>query len=169
MISKIQGSNQESNLKAFEKNNSNFNHAKKIILANKGETGYMPAFDIDNDGIITLDEFNQYCSENGISEEEKLKLISLMTNSKVSEKLSKNDDKKENERIYARKGEEKYVEEMDENKNSIITYEEYIEYCKKRTNQETDKNESISLKFKEAIKAYSKKEQNQEIIIDKEI
>ena len=164
MISKIQGSNQESNLKAFEKNNSNFNHAKKIILANKGETGYMPAFDIDNDGIITLDEFNQYCSENGISEEEKLKLISLMANSKVSEKLSKNDDKKENERIYA-----KNVEEMDENKNSIITYEEYIEYCKKRTNQETDKNGSISLKFKEAIKAYSKKEQNQEIVVDKEI
>ena len=117
------------------------NYAKKIVLANKGETGYMSAFDLDQNGIITLDEFNKYCEENGVGEEDKLKLMLNMQSAKIKQKLAKQEEEKDDKRIYAKKGEEKYVEEMDENKDSIVTYDEYIKYCEEYANSKAEKKD----------------------------
>ncbi|MBQ7287079.1 MAG: hypothetical protein IJW73_04885 [Candidatus Gastranaerophilales bacterium] len=156
--------NEEVNqLNCFENNNSQ-SYAKKIVLASKGETGYSPNFDVDENGIITLDEFNKYCEENNVNEKDKLKLMLSMQNSKVKDKIFKEDDKKDS-RIYARKGDEKYVEEMDENKDSIVTYNEYIKYCQEYANSKDKKDDTklkdTDLATKNAIMAYSDKNQPQ--------
>ena len=87
-----------------------------------------------------------------------------MQNSKVKEKIFKKDDEKDS-RIYARKGDEKYVEEMDENKDSIVTYNEYIKYCQEYANS-NDKKDDIKLNdtdlaTKNAVMAYLDKNQAQ--------
>lgn len=151
--------NKEANQIAPVQNSNSQNYAKKIVLASKGESGYSPIFDMDENGIITLDEFNKYCEENGISEDDKLKLMTSMQASKAKDAfLKEEDNKEENKRIYARRGEEKYVEQMDENKDSIVTYDEYIKYCKEYANSnESDDKEAVStnLKMRNAIKAYT--------------
>lgn len=168
----------------FAKNNKT--DSSKVILAAKGEAGYHPSFDMDNDGIITLEELNQYCSENGVSEEDKLALISTIQSAKMVEKLQEESKKaKENNKeakeepqiesikekgknIYARKGERKYDERMDENKDSIVTYEEYQKYCENIKAKEDEasepkaQNNEATLEEKEAKKAYSKSENGSE-------
>ena len=37
------------------------NAMKKIELIKKGEVGYIEGMDKDGDGIVTMDEFNEYC------------------------------------------------------------------------------------------------------------
>ena len=126
-----------------------------IILVKKGSTGYMTDVDFDDDGNITLEELNKYCDENGVSEKDKIKLMTTMEFSKVKDRLVDENvkqseseligitgtDEKNNQddekSIYARKGDEKYNESMDTNKDSVVTYEEYIKYATKQAqNQE---------------------------------
>ena len=155
-------SNQQANL--FKTNNNtnkggktnkaigqkNSSPASKITLAQKGQAGYMKEMDADDDGKITLEEFNQYCEENGLSSEDKMKLLTCMQVSQMNEKISEDtkkaqDEEKKKEKaeenkssetddksIYAKKGDDKYNEEMDANNNGSITYAEYIEYLNKK-------------------------------------
>lgn len=114
--------------------------ASKIILTKKGQVGYVQAMDTDNDGQISLAELNAYCEENGVSEKEKLALITAMQSSKLNSKLVKenvkNDDEEEtketetaeDKNAYATKGDDKYNEEMDYNKNGVVSYAEYLKY-----------------------------------------
>ena len=139
--------------------------SKKIVVANKGETGYLHEMDIDYNGIVTLDEFNQYCEEKGVDGKEKMKLFQTImlksTDEKSAEKNKETSETKEKSNIYAQKGEDKYIEEMDINKDSVITYDEYLKYCLK--SEETKENEKsitegISFEYKRAIKAYKSEE-----------
>ena len=59
--------------------------------------------------------------------------------------------------IYARKGDEESVEETIENKDEIITYDEYMQYCKKYSYGENlnKQNSTVNTKYKKAIQAYS--------------
>lgn len=162
--------NKEVNNSDFFKNNNTQDYSRKIVLANKGEMGYIPGIDLDNNGIITLDEFNKYCEENELSQDDKLKLMSVMQAAKTSQALS-DDKEEEDKRIYARKGDKKYVEKMDENKDSKVTYEEYMKYCAKYAseNKETQK-EPQDGQLREAIRAYSQKEETDaDIKIDSEV
>ncbi|MBR3605333.1 MAG: hypothetical protein IKL52_04825 [Candidatus Gastranaerophilales bacterium] len=156
MISGASGNKEANQLNPIQ-NNSSQNYAKKIVLASKGESGYSPIFDVDNNGIITLDEFNKYCEENGVKEEDKLKLMMSMQSSKIKESFTEKEE--DDSRIYARKGDKKYVEEMDEDKNSIVTYDEYIKYCQKYANsnekEEQQKESPKDLNIKNALKAYT--------------
>lgn len=150
----------------------NGDYAKKIVLANKGEMGYFAQMDLNRDGIITLDEFNQYCEENSIGDEEKQKLFEIMQMGKTIDALKKeinksneeNDETQafEDKSIYAKKGDDKYDEKMDENKDSKITYKEYMDYCAKYANSKDEKQNSGSepkpFKVKNAIDAYNKKQ-----------
>ncbi len=42
-------------------NNTNNKQKSGIVVAKKGSSGYIQQMDIDNDGEISLEEFNQYC------------------------------------------------------------------------------------------------------------
>lgn len=155
MILPASGNKEANQINSLQGENS-ISYAKKIVLANKGEAGYSAYFDLNDDGVVTLDEFNQYCEENGISGEDRLKLMMVMQQAKVKEDLAKDDDEENDGKIYAKRGEEKYVEEMDENKDGTITYDEYIKYCQEYANSNDEKEEKITAnpKMKEAIKAY---------------
>ena len=79
----------------------------------------MSDFDLDEDGKITLEEFNKYCEDNGISPKDKIKLMTSMEISKIKDKLieenvektvkdeksSKNETENDNEdkSVYAKK------------------------------------------------------------------
>ena len=139
--------NNKTNKNAGQKNTS---PASKITLAKKGQAGYMKEMDADNDGKVTLEEFNQYCEENGLSSEDKMKLLTCMQVSQMNEKISEDNKKAQEEEekkekseenkssenddktIYAKKGDDKYNQEMDANNNGTITYAEYIEYINKK-------------------------------------
>lgn len=134
--------------------------ASKIILVKKGQVGYMQAMDIDNDGQISLAEMNAYCEENGVGEKEKLALITAMQSSKLNSKLAKenikSDDDEENKETetaedknaYAKKGDDKYNEKMDYNKNGVVSYAEYLKYKSEQgensdnNSEKTDENET---------------------------
>ena len=141
--------------------------SKKIVVANKGETGYLHEMDIDYNGIVTLDEFNQYCEEKGVDGKEKMKLFQTImlkgADEKSTEQNKKSSETEEKNNIYAQKGEDKYNEDMDINKDSIVTYDEYLKYClkseeqKERENKDTS-TKSVSFEFKKAIEAYTTKE-----------
>lgn len=162
-------------------NKNNNSYAKKVVLASKGETGYFAQMDLDEDGILTLEEFSQYCEENGVSEEDKIKLLQTMNAAKIaSEMAEKMDEKRTQEKeaenkkeveddknIYARKGDKKYDEKMDENKDSKVTYSEYLKYCEKRMseNPKTDSSKETQnkdQKTKEALNSYSKTDTSDE-------
>jgi len=144
---------------------ANKNAASNIILVKKGSTGYMTDVDFDEDGTITLEELNKYCEENGVSEKDKMTLMTTMEFSKVKEKLinkNVNTDEEQNSKvensdnekpIYAKKGDREYNEAMDTNKDGTVTYAEYVSYC---TEQAGNENKNSSKEEQQ----YSKNEHN---------
>ena len=153
---------------------------KSPELVKKGEVGYLQGMDSDNDGIVTLDEFNEYCDKNGVSEKEKLALMQVIMNAKTAQKVNENTgkaskeiNKKENENIdeedsskivYAKKGDDKYNKEMDFNNDEKITYEEYLRYCQQNAKPKEDTKETKSKDFNtnQALKAYFDKPTKEE-------
>lgn len=109
-------------------------NAKGAVYAEKGQPMYQKDMDKDGDGVITLEEFNTYCDENDISYSQRKQMLENRLNYQlstelinVSSEISKIKPKEEN--IYAKEGDEKYDEEIDENNDGKITYDEYIKYC----------------------------------------
>ena len=146
----------------------------KIEVVKKGEAGYLPAMDEDNDGVVTMEEFNNYCSENGVSEDEKLKLLSVINSAKQTKKINEEmqakqkeektqENKQENKIIYAKKGDDEYNEIMDENKDDVVTYEEYIRYCQNKKQNEKQQENKVE-------QAYSNEdtEDTEEITVETE-
>lgn len=125
----------------------------QTILAKKGQAGYLKEMDLDEDGKISLEEFNEYCETNGIGAKEKLALVSAMlaanSNSKIAKETTKQDEAEnksnssEDNAVYAKEGDEKYDEAMDENSNGVVTYAEYLKYInekdKTKENNDTEK------------------------------
>ena len=141
MISNISG-NEKSNLNINKIENDN-SPMKKIILANKGEADYIAAMDADNDGAVSMDEFDKYCEKNGISQEAKQKLLLTMQMAKTSEAILKEASKKDEEEIYTQEEEnDKENKEIDE-EDSKIDYEKYIKYCEEYTNSDTKEEPKI--------------------------
>ena len=132
MLLNVSGNENVASCSHLDKITSNSNLMKNIVLSSKGEISYMRAIDLDEDGIITMAEFSEYCSKNGVSDADKQKLFAVMQMAKSAQKFteteqsSKEDTK---ERIYARLGDEKYDKRMDENHDLKVTYEEYLRYC----------------------------------------
>lgn len=147
------------NFNKIQNNTSNKEQKSGIVVARKGDSGYIRQMDLDEDGEISLEEFNQYCEENGVSQEEKLRMLNTMQTAKTNSKLmakatevkkqgngdANKSSEIDNKSIYARKGDDNYNEEMDTNKNDIVTYQEYMEYC----NKHSEKSESNTSESKE--------------------
>ena len=147
--------------------------ASKIILVKKGQVGYIQAMDTNKDGQISLAEFNAYCEENDVNEKAKLALITAMQSSKLNKQIikenideQKDDEKKEEKKetaedknAYAKKGDEKYNEEMDYNKNGVVSYAEYLKY----KSEHNDKSEDFSDEKKNNSKTSAKTSDSVEI------
>ncbi len=110
-------------------------NTKGAVYAEKGQPMYQKDMDKDEDGVITLKEFNDYCDENDINYAKRKQMLEnrlqyqLNTeHAKISAEISK--IKPESKEIYAEEGDDKYDEEIDEDGDGKITYEEYLKYCK---------------------------------------
>ncbi len=144
----------------------NVNSAKKInfpknesnsIYSRKGEPTYTPEMDLDEDGIVTFDEFKDYCKEKGLSPEEIIKLLEArqlweMFKEMSEKRAQEQQENKEKDKIYARQGDENYDEEMDSNNDKKITFDEYIKYCKENSQEENSKT------LNKILNAYVQKE-----------
>lgn len=146
--------------------------AKGAVYAEKGQPMYQKEMDKDEDGVITLEEFNAYCDENDISYAQRKQLLENRLNyqlhtehAKVRTEISKIKPKEE---VYAKEGDEKYDEEIDENGDGKITYDEYIKYCEEHEKDAPDSSSTAKMEKEEdevviknpskAISSYSKNE-----------
>lgn len=124
----------------FNPSSSN-SKTKGAVYAEKGQPMYQKDMDKDEDGIITLQEFNDYCDENDISYAERQQMLEnrlqyqLRTeHAKVSDEVRK--IKPQTEKVYAKKGDKQYNEEMDSDGDGKITYNEYMSYCEEQAKSE---------------------------------
>ena len=89
-------------------NGFNNNYAqtnKPAVYAKDGEPQYDEAMDYDGDGVVTMEEYQQYCEENNISTDEQAQTVQSMGNSAIEKQVSE-----------ARSGNE-------------MSYDDYIKYC----------------------------------------
>ena len=153
------------------------NNNTGAFYAKKGEPMYKEEMDADEDGIVSFEEFKDYCVGNGISPKEMVKMVQLansyraMQAQKKAEKeikqtQSKNENNEtDNEFVYAKRGDSKYEEVMDTNNDDKVSYKEYIEYCKEHSRtreqkfdtkiQETKNSEFRTLNLGKAMNSYS--------------
>ena len=158
---------------------------RDAYYAKKGEPMYMKEMDADEDGIVSLDEFKDYCKDKGISDKEMTKMIQMVnsyrelmsqtgTNDKktpinnITGDLLEKINSKNNDKIYAVRGDDKYDEAIDTNDDDKITYKEYIDYCvehvktnEQKTNTKVEQTEDGGFKttsYGKAVNAYTRAE-----------
>lgn len=155
-----------SNVSSFKKIGSQ--NEANTIYARKGEPTYTKDMDLDDDGIVTFEEFKDYCKENNLSSDEIKQLLEARQLWELFKEMSKKrqeeqQENKDKEEIYARSGDENYDEAMDANNDKKVTYDEYMKYCKENSKEEDSK------KLNKLIDAYAlKKIEESEIKIETE-
>lgn len=183
------------NKKSVNSNSAMKTNNKSVYYAKKGEPMYMKEMDSDEDGIVSIDEFRDYCKENGFSDKKMAEMIMLANSYRVmQEQKKKEESKKHNksenqqqeekdvelEAIYAKRGDSKYDEVMDANNDDKVSYKEYIEYCQERKktqdkNSDTSINEEADEVFKtinttKVLNSYMQSETEfSESFVDKEV
>ena len=132
------------------------NNNKSVYYAKKGEPMYMKEMDEDEDGIISIDEFRDYCKANGISGKQMTEMLMLANSYRVTQEQKKIEESKkysksenqheekeiETEAIYAKRGDSRYDEVMDMNNDDKISYKEYIEYCQEHAKIKDKKSDT---------------------------
>ena len=167
----------------------NTNNTNSAYYAKKGEPMYMKEMDADDDGVVSFDEFRDYCKENNISTKQMVNMVQMANNyrtlqaeEKVSQSIANKtesdskssitpieintDDGSGN--VYAKRGDSKYDEAMDTNSDDVVTYKEYIDYCKehaktseKKSDTKVEETEDGSFKTSstsKAVNAYASSE-----------
>ena len=132
-------------------NNTTVGKNDTVVYARKGEPMYQKDMDADEDGVVTFEEFNNYCDENDISYAQRSEMLQNRLNfqlhsdrARSSEEIRKIESK--GEALYAEEGDDKYTEEMDSNSDGKITYEEYMKYCEEQEQaQDTPQPEKAQL------------------------
>lgn len=154
------------------------NSSSNIYYAKKGEPTYQVSMDTDEDGIVTFDEFRNYCKDNDISANEMKKMLELRTAYQLSKSSTDPVNKVENidekdkykfgslDLIYAEKNDSIYDESMDSDKDSKISYREYLKYCEQNARteaknsdtkiRENDKSKFMTVSYGRISNAYNK-------------
>jgi len=146
-------------LPSFNKIGDNSNQAINKVrnYATEGELIYEKKMDLDEDGTITFDEVKEYCKKNKVNLNEVLNKWQsyriLQNEQDVAKEIMKSleeedDETSDDELVYAKVGDEKYEAQMDTNKDKVVTYKEYNDYCAKHKENES-KND-----IKDIIKEY---------------
>lgn len=123
-------------------NNSNCVAGSKTgVYAQKGDPIYQKDMDSDEDGVITFEEFKQYCIDNDLKPaqiqqmlQNRLKYQMYNETNRVSSEIR--EIKSDSDAVYAKEGDEDYDEEMDLNGDGKVTYEEYLKYCEEQENSQ---------------------------------
>ena len=154
------GFNLQTNFLNYKSTGSNFGFKTNnttAFYAKKGEPMYMKEMDADEDGVVSFDEFKDYCEANGISAKEMMKMVEMansyrtMQSQKKAAKEIEKQNKSENqpeiketesEAVYAKRGDGKYDEAMDTNNDDKVSYREYIEYCKEHAQTPAQKSDT---------------------------
>lgn len=187
----------------FKMNNNVGTNSKNAVYASKGEPMYQKEMDADEDGVITFKEFMDYCDEQGIGYKERVLMLNNRMTYQLNKKAEESSEKVQNEakkaqesenaeekidseKVYARKGDSNYEEVIDGNEDGKITYEEYMEYCRKQSensagqeilpkaeavkteNPETNEEQIVVKDYAKAFKSYTKSEQKAEGKIEDE-
>ena len=147
----------------YRANNSNVKINDNANYAKKGEPMYMAEMDADDDGIVTLDEYKEYCKTNNISTKQMVKMSQMASLyrtmkaesetidyiSKFLPNISPKLKQADSESSYVKNAENKYNISSDSAHDNNVSYKEYMEYCeqhsiqnelKSNTKYEEDKN-----------------------------
>ncbi len=133
------------------KNNTGINNNEKMVYAKKGDPMYQKEMDADEDGVITLEEFRDYCKEHDISVKQQQQMLKDRLNYQLNTQRAESSEqisqiKSDADSVYAKEGDDKYSEEMDANNDGKITYDEYMKYCKEHEeNKDTQRPEKAEL------------------------
>ncbi len=150
------------------------NAAENSYYAKKGEPMYQEDMDSDKDGIVSYDEFKEYCKTNNVSAKDMSDMIDMRMAYRMSQyteetlkKANLNDIKTGNlDLIYANDGDGNYDAEIDSNKDLKISYTEYLRYCEQNAKMEAknsdtkivedDKSKFMTVSFGHASNAYNR-------------
>lgn len=132
----------------FKSNNTN-----NAIYAEKGEPIYQKEMDLDEDGIITLEEFRDYCQENNISVAKQREMLQNRLTFQLHRDRTKSsaeirEIKPETDKIYAKEHDANYDEEIDADNDGKITYDEYLKYCKENEEKVGDEKPASKIEIK---------------------
>lgn len=136
-------------------NNTGAGKNDTVVYAKKGEPMYQKEMDANEDGVITLEEFRDYCKEHDISVKQQQQMLRDRLNYQLQTERAQSSEQirqieTETEDFYAKEGDEKYKEEIDENGDGKITYEEYLKYCEAQEKlQESIRAEKAQLETKD--------------------
>lgn len=145
--------------------------------AKKGEPTYQKDMDSDNDGLVTFEEFKEYCKANDISSRDMKKMLETRTAYQMAKDTlasSKDETKKKEtvtgnlDLIYAKDGDERYNSDQDTNGDSKVSYIEYLRYCEQNAKMEAKnsdtkivddyKSKFMTVSFGHASNAYNRSE-----------
>lgn len=132
-------------------NNNVTGKSDTVVYARKGEPMYQKAMDADEDGVITLEEFRDYCKEHDISVKQQQQMLRDRLNYQLNTERTKSSEEirkieSDAETVYAKEGDENYKKEIDSNNDGKITYEEYMKYCQEQEkSQEPPQPEKATL------------------------
>ena len=83
---------------------------KPAVYAKEGEPRYNEEMDYDGDGVVTMEEYQQYCEENNINTDEQIQSVQNMADSAIQKQTA------------------------DFVQNNDISYDEYIKFCEENQN-----------------------------------
>ncbi len=103
---------------SLSNNNGTAQNNKPAVYAKEGEPRYNEDMDLDGDGVVTMEEYQQYCEENNISTDEQIQNVQSMGDSMVQKQAS-------------------------EREQSNISYDDYIQYCEANQNVRSSFSASV--------------------------
>jgi len=112
-------------------------------FAKSGDIIYDDSIDLNKDGIVTFDEFAQYCSENNVSKTETNQMLKIQKGLKAIEILNNAQKTNTSQTLFGYQN----ANQIDSNSDGTISYQEYIEYHLKYIQQTSQKNQSNLLGY----------------------
>lgn len=162
-------------------NNVNDAKTQTAEYAKKGEPMYMAEMDTDEDGVVSLDEFREYCKSKGISTRNMIKMSQMASTYRTMQaengaidnirKLIPNiDPKLKQAGSNSSNTNHKFNISSDINNEKNVSYKEYMEYCQQNAGShelkayaKVEENDGTSLKisnYGKAVKSYENNNQS---------
>ena len=164
--------------------NSNNITNQTANYAEKGEPMYMEDMDSDKDGVVTLDEFRNYCKEKNINSNAMMKMSKAASSyrvmkaeessidniSKLIPNVHPNLKQTESKSGFLKQTENQYNISNDPNKTKNVSYQEYMKYCQQnttannlKTNTKVENSQNGAFKVSssgKAVNSYKNSESN---------